>query len=40
MMLVSRFSVEKMRGIPHDKRLHPYRIALGGLTVFFEIIDY
>ncbi len=35
------FSVEKMRGIPHDKRLHPYRIARGGLTVFSnEIIDY
>ncbi len=35
------FSVEKMRGISHDRRLHPYRIDRGGLTVFSnEIIDH
>jgi len=41
MMLRSRFSVEKIRVIPHNNRRHPYRIALAGLTVFSnEIIDY
>ncbi len=35
------FTVEKMRGVDHDKRPHPYKIGSNGIEVFpTEVADY
>lgn len=35
------FTIEKMRGVDHDKRPHPYRIGWNGIEVFpTEIVHY